>query len=217
MRLLASKGRIQGLYVPALALDVMTRSTWQAYAAFVYDTVEAQAGKNPPKEVKKLRWMPASGYFEHMLGNILQGLPAAIPPAEWSMVKPFDLERTVTWSPQYLDGWTALAFPGQIEPFRSAIEAQIRKEISTLVAARVPGETHQALELQTQMQSVRLRTVWLPVWVASIKSGGAVYRFIANGRNGESWGSERGKWGRITLYALLAALLIFLLTWRLYR
>jgi len=216
MRRLAAEGKLQGVYVPGIVLDVMTRSSWQAYAAFVYDSLEAN-GKNPPKEVKKLRWMPASGYFEHMLGNILQGLPAGLPATEWSKVNPFDLARTVPWSPEYLEGWTALAFPGQIEPLRNAIETQIKKALATLIAARVPGETHQALEIQTQMQTLRLRTVWLPVWVAAAKSGSVLYRFIVNGRNGVYWGSERGKWGRITLYAVLAVLAIFLLVWRLYR
>ena len=74
------------------------------------------------------------------------------------------------------------------------------------------GGDHQRIQtLDTRHNDITFKHVLLPMWICSYRYKEKIYRFLVNARTGEVQGQRPWSWVKITLTALSAAAVIFML------
>lgn len=215
---------LEGVLVPFWAHDATARSAWSARVGIYWYETETYTvtvnGKTQTRTRRKRRtdWHGASGthacaYTDHLVSGS-RGLPEA----EANALEPFDVGRALPYAPELLAGVVAeLPSVDHAEARRVAAEELARVERAA-IARFLPGDTHRGLESSSDVTVQAVRLVLLPVWVATYRWKGAVFRLTVNGQTGEVVGTPPRSWAKIAglvaaalfaLFALLACAGVF--------
>lgn len=204
----ATVQQLVGVYIPFWTFDAWVHSTWTADAGYYYYETESYTvvvngrTERRTRQVRRTRWVPASGqrndHYDDELVCASKGLPTDL----GSEVAQFDTKRLVPYSPQYLAGWRAESYAIDLFAGWELAQDQIAEKQRRRCARDVPGDTHRDLRVNNHARNVTFKHVLLPIWIAAYTYRGKPYRFLVNGQTGKVAGKAPYSVWKILFFCL---------------
>jgi hypothetical protein len=207
----ASISDLRGVYVPYWTYDCEVDSAWNADAGYYYYTTETYTAREGnrtvtrTRQVRRIRWEPASGrrhdsYDDHLV-CASRGLPDDLARG----MANFQTGALVAYAPQYLQGFSAESYAVDLKGGWDRAREEIARSQLSRCSGDVPGDTQRNLRASHRFSDATFKHVLLPVWVAAFRYHDKVFRFLVNGQTGKVSGKAPWSWLKITLFALVCA------------
>ena len=194
----------KGVYLPYWTFDASAHAAWTAESGTYYYTRE------DGKQVRRVRWTPASGELSHVFDDALVSASTGVKQGLLSRVEPFPTTALVPYDPGYLAGWTVERY--QVDLSAAAVRArqQMEATLRQLCSSAVPGDTQRNLNVRATFTNQRFKHILVPVWLMTYTLGATSYQVVVNGATGQVAGTHPWSWVKIALLALVIAT-VFLL------
>ena len=216
LRRAAFTDTVKGLYIPYWTFDAQVHADWTAESGYYYyvtETYRDSDGKTQTRQVQKIRWEPSSGSLDHFFDDELVPASRGVQPAMLRRVEPYPTKELVPYKPGFLSGWVVERY--QIDLVAAAKEAreEMDAEMERMCAARVPGDTHRNLQVDTDYSGQTFKHILTPLWLLTYNYGTRHFQVVINGYTGAIAGKYPKSWLKITfaVLAILAAVALFLL------
>jgi len=201
---------IKGVYLPFWTFDAFTESRWRAeagYYYFVQKKVRGPNGQIQTKTVRKVRWEPASGYFDHFFDDTLICASHGVKQKLVDQVLPYHLSQVVNFDNRYLLGWDTELYQKNLREGYEVADEKMDDFIRSACASQIPGDTYRGLRVRTEKHRHTFKHLLLPLWIAGYTYKGKVFQFIVNGQSGKITGKKPVSWVKITLLVVLIAII----------
>jgi DNA-directed RNA polymerase subunit RPC12/RpoP len=224
LRKLGALDRVVGLYLPFFTFDALAQSAWTALAGYYYYVTERVAVTNDRgervwenRQVRKVRWEPASGQRSDRYDDVL--VPAVQQERMDLVLRvyPFDTSRLMPYSPSYLAGFGVLNPDMPLKMVYQIARSNMEADQVSRCSRDVPGDTQRDLSVRTTLSEQTFKHLLCPLWLGSFRYKGKVYPCVVNGQTGRLYGDKPWSWAKISLAlgaAALFALLFYLLLLR---
>lgn len=210
----AQTHRLHGVYLPFWTFDALTSSWWEAEAGYYYYETErytvVEDGKRVTKtrQVRKIRWEPASGAHQQVFDDVLVYATKSVDQKILQKIYPFDTKALVPYQPQYLSGWAAEEYQIPLKEGWTLAQQIMNEQIRAACAQKIPGDTYRNLTVDTAYANVTYKHVLFPVWIASYRYRNKLYHFMVNGQTGEVQGQAPISWIKVLIAIVIALLII---------
>jgi hypothetical protein len=206
---------LHGLYIPYWTFDAHVQAEWTAEAGYYYYVSESYTdskGNRRTRQVRKVRWQPASGSLRHAFDDTLVAASRGVEPELLARVEPFPTKELKPYNPGFLSGWVVERY--QLDLGNAAHLARKRMDAETerRCASQVPGDTHRNLYVRTDYSAQTFKHILVPVWLLTYTFHGKPFQVVINGYTGSIAGRYPKSWWKIALVVVvvLAAVGTFL-------
>ncbi len=186
----------EGMYTPSdLVKEIRTLELRPGYYPFwMFDgTLEVpwncqvnDGSRNSPN------WIPRSG-TEHLMFNdiLIPGLKN-IGIRDLDLLQPFKLKDLVTFKPNYLAGWSSLAYDRSMADASLQARELVMREFQRTVTRRIePSWEKKDLRVGGGTWSgLTFKHILLPLWIGVYTYEGELYRVVVNGQTGKVAGKK---------------------------
>ncbi|MCM1289482.1 MAG: hypothetical protein NC132_02375 [Corallococcus sp.] len=200
---------IKGVYVPVWTFDADTETEYSGRLGKIRTRTVRRNGKTYSETYTE--WFRVSGIMPAVFDDIVIRANEHLTDAEFNVLLPFDQTRYMSFDDEYLAGYIADHYT--LDPHeafqmaRAKMLANVRRRIVDYYNADVEGD----LDLNLHITSRSFKYLLAPVYVATTKYKGKVYRQYVSGayRDREkklckvSGSAPKSKW-KIALAVLLA-------------
>lgn len=210
----ASVEEMQGVYVPFWTFDSQVASQWTAQAGHYYYVTESYTAyvngkpQRRTRQVRKVRWVPASGHRNDFYDDLLVCASKGLPQDLVDKLKSFDTKHLQSYNPSFLAGWRCERYAIDLQGGWQIGREKISKSQYARCGKDVPGDTHRFLHVSNSYSQTTFKHVLLPIWISAYRYQKKVFRFLVNGQTGEVVGKAPWSWVKIGLVVLLVLALI---------
>ncbi|MCS7075720.1 MAG: hypothetical protein NZ455_03375 [Bacteroidia bacterium] len=211
---MAKIDKIHGVYIPFWTYDAETHSNWWAEAGYYYyetETYTDSQGNTQTRQVRNIRWVPASGYVKMDFDDILVIASQGIKQHRVEKIFPFNLEKLVNYDARFVAGWEAELYKIDLAQGAKIADEIMDKAIYERCAKEVPGDTYRDLRVTSEKTNLTYKHILLPIWISSYQYNGKTYQVIVNGQTGAISGEKPLSWVKIILTVLLVIVVIAIL------
>ncbi|MDA0328186.1 MAG: hypothetical protein O2958_04170 [Gemmatimonadetes bacterium] len=159
----------------------------------------------------EIRWRPASGMVSRDFDDMLVVGSSSLPRELAEELEPWDLASLVTYADEFLSGFTAERYQIDVRAGWTRAKERMELVIRGDVERDIGGDHQRIHSLATNHAGITFKHVLLPMWICSYRYREKIYRFLVNARTGEVQGQRPWSWVKITLTALAASAVIFML------
>jgi Zn finger protein HypA/HybF involved in hydrogenase expression len=195
---------VKGVYLPYWTFDAGAHALWTAEAGEYYYTREGG------KQVRRVRWTPASGELSHFFDDDLVPASTGVPANRLKAIEPFPTGGLIPYDAGYLAGWTVERYQIDLVNAAARSRQQMEAALRQLCAAQVPGDTHRNLNVRATFTDQRFKHVLVPVWLLTYTYGATSYQVVVNGVTGRMAGGRPWSWIKIALLVLVLVVLLVL-------
>lgn len=204
---------VKGIYVPFWTFDANVDADWTAESGTYYYTRESYTdnqGNRKTRQVRHVRWTPVSGNLHHVFDDHLVPATKGIPTKTLDSVGPFPTQELVIYDPAYVKGWLVEHYQLDLVDAANLARQRMAKEITTMCAKQVPGDTHRALQVSPNFDKQTYKHILAPVWLLTYLYNGTSYQVVVNGVTGTVIGDYPKSWIKIAL-AVVGAIITLLI------
>lgn len=208
---------VKGLYIPYWTFDAQVHADWTAESGYYYyvtETYQDAQGQTKTRQVQKIRWEPSSGSLDHFFDDELVPASRGVHADMLRRIEPFPTKELVAYNAGFLSGWVVERYQIDLVAAAKAARDQMDEEMTSMCAARVPGDTHRNLQVDTDYSGQTFKHILVPIWLLTYNYGARNFQVVINGYTGAIAGKYPKSWIKITLAALAvlaAAAVVFLL------
>jgi Zn finger protein HypA/HybF involved in hydrogenase expression len=203
---------VHSVYIPYWTFDAQVRCPWTAEAGYYYYVTEEfrdNQGRAQVRQVRRVRWEPASGVVDHFFNDEpvpgTQGIPAHL----LGQIEPFPTTTDlVPYDTGYLSGHVVEHYQVVLLEAAQRSQQQMREKLMALCAGRVPGDTHRNLRIDPDFSGQTFKHVLVPVWLLTYTYGPKVFQVVVNGYTGRMAGSYPKSPWKILAAVLLVVLIV---------
>jgi Zn finger protein HypA/HybF involved in hydrogenase expression len=201
---------VHSVYIPYWTFDAQVHCPWNAEAGHYYYVNEEyrdSQGRAQVRQVRHVRWEPASGIVDHFFDDEpvpgTQGVPLPL----LRQIEPFPTTTDlVPYDTGYLSGFVVEHYQVVLLDAYERSQEQMRDKLMALSAAQIPGDTHRNLRIAPDFSSQTFKHVLVPIWLLTYTYGPTTFQVVVNGYTGRMAGSyPKSPW------KILAAVLLVLL------
>jgi predicted RNA-binding Zn-ribbon protein involved in translation (DUF1610 family) len=201
---------VAGMYLPAWTYDAQTTTQYRgqrgdAYYVTEYYTVN---GRRQSRQVRKIRWSPASGTVRVPFDDVLILASESLPRKKVEALTPWDLKECVEYKEEYLAGFAAERYQTPLQEGFGLAMLRMEPVINSAIRSDIGGDEQQISATQTQYASVTFKHLLLPIWMSAYRYRGKIFRFLVNARTGEVQGERPYSALKITLAVIMAIIFI---------
>jgi hypothetical protein len=213
LRFAGQPENLRGVLVPFWCYDATTHSSWQArqgihwYRTETYTTTVNGKKVTRTRQVKETEWFDTSGSHVGSYDDHLVSGSRGLSEPESNALEPFDLGRSLPYSPALLAGWTAERPTVPKDVARATANQELANVENRAIRDFLPADRVSDVENQTSIQVSELELVMLPVWVGTYRHKDSVLRLLVNGQTGEVVADLPTSWAKVFL-ALLGGFLL---------
>jgi len=193
---------VRGIYLPYWTFDANADARWTADAGTYYYV------RQNNKQVRKVKWRPASGAISHAFNDELVCASVGVDAATLRRVEPFPTGSLIPFDPGYLAGWTVERYQIDLVAAAARSREQMTAALRRLCAEDVKADTHRNLVMEATFHNQTFKHILAPVWLMTYVYGAKSYQVVVNGVTGAIAGSRPWSWIKISLLILLA-LIVF--------
>lgn len=207
----AKLSKLAGMYVPFWTYDAHTDSHWNADAGYYYYVTEYYTdanGERQSRQVRKVRWVPANGFYQHWFDDVLVIGSKGVSQSRIQNIYPFPLENVVNYDSRYILGWKAEVYGVDLEQGYQTADDIMDQHIRSACARMVPGDTYRNLRVNTHKYDITFKHILLPVWIAAYIYNDKSFQVVVNGVTGKISGEKPLSVWKIALAILVFALLV---------
>jgi len=203
---------VKGIYLPYWTFDARVDAEWTAEAGHYYYTTETytQNGQTQTRQVRHVRWEPASGQVSHFFDDDLVCASVGVHPRLLRGIEPFPTPSLKPYAAAYVAGWVVeryqLDLVGAAQRARAAIDAKVQ----AMCAAQIGGDTYRNLNVHATYSGRTFKHILAPVWLMSYKYGTRIFQCVQNGVTGAVAGEYPKSPWKIALLILVALIIVVL-------
>ncbi len=202
---------LHGAYLPYWTFDAQTHAAWTAEAGHYYFESESYRdsnGRTQSRQVRKVRWVPASGELDQFFNDELVSGSRGVPQDLLTKVEPFPTDDLAPYNAAFLSGWVVEQY--QIDLFAAATHARsvMEQKLRQLCSREVPGDTQRNLSVRATFDQQTFKHILVPVWLLTYTYGSKNFVVVINGYTGRIAGHHPLSWIKITLVVLAILLII---------
>ncbi|MEZ5009801.1 MAG: hypothetical protein R2753_16755 [Chitinophagales bacterium] len=209
--------KIVGIYIPYWTFDSKTRTQYRGQRGIHYtDTVRVQQMVNgkmvtTTQTVIKTRWNNVSGNVNVNFDDTLIVACTSLDSKYIDYLEPYDLHNLVPFDEKFLSGFRTEIYQIGVQEGFGLVKVKMGHIIRGHILQDIGGDKQRINSSQTQFDDVSFKHILLPIWVSAFKYNNKVYRFLINGRTGETHGDrpyDKWKIAITILSSILLALII---------
>jgi DNA-directed RNA polymerase subunit RPC12/RpoP len=206
---------LTGVYVPYWTFDAETTTDYVGERGEVYYTTETytetENGQTVTRtrEVRHVRWYPASGTVRNSFDDLLVRATSALAPKYLDALEPWDLNHLVAYQDEYLSGFRTDSYQVDLASGFGVAQRMMESAIDESCREDIGGDEQRVESKDTSYADVTFKHVLFPVWISAYRYRGKVYRLLVNARTGEVQGERPWSVAKFLLLAAAAAAAIF--------
>lgn len=207
LRRRAARDGLDGVYVPYWSFDAdsLTRYTGsRGEYYYVEERYTDRDGRRQTRQVRRTHWYGAAGTVRVRFDDVMVCASTGVPRNRMAQLGPWRLEDLRPFDAAYLAGFVAERYAIDLEDGWTEAQAVMEGRITAAVRADIGGDAQRVHSLDIQHRAVTFKHVLLPVWVASYRYRGKVYRVLVNAQTRDVAGDR--PWSVAKLAAAVAAL-----------
>jgi hypothetical protein len=208
---------VKGVYIPYWTFDAHVVCPWEADAGHYYYTTETyrdNKGQMQTRQVRHVRWEPASGVVNHFFDD--EPIPGThgVPRALLAEVEPFPTTELVPYDTAYLSGFVVEHYQVVLLDAAKASEDSMRQKLEELCAAQVPGDTYRNLVIHPTFSAQTFKHILVPVWLLTYTYGARIFHVLVNGATGRMAGEYPKSFWKVffLVVGIIIVMLLVLLT-----
>lgn len=218
----ATDHTMQPVFLPFWECSARAHSRWSATAGYDHERKEEYTATENGQQVTKTRtvtetrWRPAAGEHDATYGRELISASKGLPQDWVGKLGDYELGQLQGYRPEFLLGRESEEAALDRTAALQVAARQIREQEERACAALVPGDRQKDLRVETTLSDVQSRLLFLPIWMASFRYGGKLYRCVVNGQTGKIGGEAPVAKGRVALVVagvVLVIAIVVLLVW----
>jgi DNA-directed RNA polymerase subunit RPC12/RpoP len=187
---------VTGVYMPYWTYDCRTTTSYSGARGDAYYTTESYTvmvngkAQRQTRQVRKIRWSPASGIVGNAFDDVLVAASHSLPGEMVQQLEPWDLKHVVAYQDEYLSGFTAESYQTDLTTGFAAAKGIMEPRIRSTIRNDIGGDEQRIDRMDVRYAAIRFKHLLLPVWVSAYRYKGKVYRFLVNARTGEVQGDR---------------------------
>jgi hypothetical protein len=203
--------QIKGMYIPYWTFDAQAECPWRAEAGYYYYVTESYTdnqGKRQTRQVRKVRWEPASGHVSHFFDD--QPVPGSrgIDAGLLRGIEPFPTKELVPYDTAFLSGFVVEHYQVVLLDAAKQGRERMNEELRALCSAEVPGDTQRNLEIFPTYSGETFKHILVPLWLLTYTYGKRAFQVVANGYTGAIAGKYPKSPWKIAAAVLVAIIAI---------
>ncbi len=205
---------IKGLYIPYWTFDAQVHCRWEAEAGYYYYVTESYTdnqGKSQTRQVRQVRWEPASGEIDHFFDDEPVPATKGVNLSLLRGVEPFPTTELVPYDTAFLSGFVVEHYQVVLVDAAKQSRDQMNASLTALCAQQVPGDTQRNLEIHPDYSGLTFKHILVPVWLVTYLYGVKVYQVVANGCTGVIAGQYPKSFWKIFFVVVIALVVITLI------
>ena len=218
LRKRAMVDRVHGVYIPYWTFDAAAVCSWTADAGHYYYTTETyrdNKGNRRTRQVRHVRWTPASGAVRHFFDD--EPIPGTrgIPHTLLKQIEPFPTNELVPYATAFLSGYVVEHYQLVLVEAAQNSEAAMYRKLQAMCAAEVSGDTHRNLQIHPTYSEKTFKHILVPVWLLSYTYANRAWQVVVNGYTGTIGGEyPKSPWkiAFLVLVAIVVALVVLMLS-----
>jgi hypothetical protein len=205
--------RVGGIYVPYWTFDAHAVCPWEAEAGHYYYTTETYRdsnGRRQTRQVRHVRWEPASGEVRHFFDDEPVPGTHGISLELLKAVEPFPTAELVPYDSAFLSGFVVEHYQVVLLEAAESSQAAMKRKLSEMCAREVPGDTYRNLQIHPTFSERTFKHVLVPVWLLTYLYANRAWQVVVNGYTGRIAGEYPKSWWKIAFLVLVALAVVFL-------
>ncbi|MEI6667778.1 MAG: zinc ribbon domain-containing protein [Acidobacteriota bacterium] len=206
--------QIKGLYIPYWTFDAQVHCPWDAEAGYYYYETESYTdnqGKSQTRQVRRVRWEPASGVVDHFFDDEPVPATKGIKEALLRGVEPFPTKDLVPYDTAFLSGFVVEHYQVVLVDAAKKSRDQMNDHLVTMCGGQVPGDTQRNLEIHPDFSGLTFKHILVPVWLVTYLYATKVYQVVANGSTGVIAGQYPKSFWKIAFVVTIALIVLTLI------
>jgi len=204
---------VRGIYLPYWTFDAQVNAQWTAEAGHYYYTTETyeRDGRMQTREVRQVRWEPASGRVQHFFDDDLVCASVGVHPALLRGIEPFPTTELKPYDPGFVAGWIVERYQIDLAAAAARAREAMEAKLQALCAQQVPGDTFRNLVVHADYSGQTFKHILAPVWFLSYTYGARVFQCAMNGVTGAIRGEYPKSPWKVALLVIGALIVLWLL------
>lgn len=206
---------IRGVYAPWWTYDAGTLTTYRGERGIRRQVVDnhsgdrSRAGQAPHVVID---WAPAAGVVQVDFDDILVVGSPSIPAHLARVLDRWNLAALRPPEPELMAGFSVEVYRQGLEQGFSEARGRMQPAIDAAIRRDIGGDEQRIHGRQTVVDNIRFKHLLLPVWIGSYRFGSKAYQVVVNGQSGEVEGDRPYSVAKIALAALLAVMVLLILS-----
>jgi hypothetical protein len=203
--------RVHGVYIPYWTFDAHVVCPWQAEAGHYYYETETvrRNGRLQTRQVRKTRWVPASGEVRHFFDDEPVPGTQGVSHALLKQVEPFPTHELTPYDTAFLSGFVVEHYQIVLVDAAQRSQEAMTEKVRAMCAAQIPGDTYRNLRIQPTYSGQTFKHILVPVWLLSYNFGAKVYQVVVNGVTGRMAGDYPKSFWKILFLIVVALIVLF--------
>ena len=198
--------RVHGVYIPYWTFDAHVVCPWEAEAGHYYYETETyyDKGQRRTRQVRKTRWVPASGEVGHFFDDEPVPGTKGISHGLLNEVEPFPFQELKPYDKAFVSGFVVEHY--QIVLFDAAqrSQEQMNGKVRDLCAAQIPGDTYRNLVIHPVYSGQTFKHILVPVWLLTYNFRARAFQVVINGVTGRIAGEYPKSFWKILFLVIVA-------------
>ncbi len=213
---LKTKGMVDtvtGVYIPYWTFDASVHCPWTADAGHYYyvtQTYRDNSGRTRTRQVRRVRWVPASGTLDHFFDDEPVPGTRGVHPKLLRQVEPFPTRELIPYDKAYLAGFVVEHYQVVLIDAYQNARNSMHSQLERMCGAQVPGDTYRNLRIHPAYSGETFKLALVPVWLLTYTYGSEAYQLLVNGYTGKMAGEYPKSAWKIALVVIAAILFILL-------
>ncbi len=210
--------QIKGLYLPYWTFDAHADCPWTAEAGYYYYVSESYTdnqGKRQTRQVRHVRWEPASGRIQHFFDDEPVCGSHGVDGRLMKGIEPFPTKELVPYDTAYLAGYVVEHYQVVLVDAARQAREEMNDDLREMCSREVPGDTQRNLEIFPTYSGETFKHILVPAWLLTYTYGRRVFQVVANGYTGAIAGRyPKSPWkiAAAVLLVIIAAIIFIVLT-----
>jgi predicted RNA-binding Zn-ribbon protein involved in translation (DUF1610 family) len=189
--------RFNGIYLSFWTFDANIASDWKAEVGYERTERYRQNGEWKTRTVIDWRW--ESGTVHINIDDLIVPASTHVNRKILDRLLPYDLNKLVTYSPDYLAGWQAQGYDTTLPEAWEEGKERMRSRAKSACHSDIPTRHVRNFCMTAEFSDESWRYILLPVYVAAYKFEDKVYQIMVNGQTGVVAGQKPVAWWKIWL------------------
>lgn len=178
--------KVKGIYLPYWTFDAQADAQWTAEAGYYYYTTEtySEGGQTRTRQVRHVRWEPASGRLSHFFDDDLVCASVGVHPQLLRGIEPFPTASLKAYDAGYVAGWVVERYQIDLIAAAQRARAAMDAKVEAMCAQQIPGDTYRNLVVHTSYVRQSFKHILAPVWLMTYTYGKRSFQCVQNGVTG---------------------------------
>jgi LSD1 subclass zinc finger protein len=191
--------KLHGMYIPYWTYDTDVATSYSGQRGIHRQETEhyTENGQSRTRTRTVTDWYSASGHVHNNFDDVLVNASNSLPRDYADALEPWDMENLVSFNEQYLTGFQTESYQIGLKDGFDHAKEKMQSTIDNTIRNDIGGDDQRINSKDSEYNNITFKHTLLPIWLSAYKYNGKAYKFLVNGRTGETKGDRPYSVGKI--------------------